>query len=292
MKKIKLKKTFIIDEAVDGSPEKILVRKNEFDEHELMIIETNFYPNGEVINVVENLYTEDGQLQETIIHHIETEVEERLFYSYDKKLLKQVTHFQDDSISMNIFYSYNKDGRLISETEQEDDILVREITVDYTKKIKLENHFNETGNWEHQIETHFDDEEKTLVEIERDNSEFLTGESKTQNTYDESNNLINIKIYEKDVLTLNEDYFFNEAGVEIKSIGHDIETDETTRVIKEVDSKNRIIKHEEFFNDKLSLHSEKRYDENDQLIYEKNWTLFNDVGEEDLKELIFEYEYH
>lgn len=275
---------------LNNAEQNILVEENAFSPEGLLLSTTEFDKEGNIFAIEKQVYTPDGQiLKQTTT--VPPEQEETLTYHYnDKGQPTRHVHLFNGEDAGTAEYTYDEQGRLLKIEYFEDGSLERKESFDHDQAIQRDCEYGLDGEILMETITQLDSSGNAIEEKEIIHGGMLAGETITKNTYDEQGNCIRTEIYEGDELVLEEDYFFNEQGVEVKSVGQDHEAAEKTEINRVVNAQGKVTKEEQFLNGELDFSFVKEYNDQGQLVYEKNWALDNGFGEEELTVFVYTYE--
>jgi len=288
---IKRKSKYQIFRDNENKTFRVLIQECDY-ENGLLLKESNYSDQKELISVV--TYDYNGKLlaEKTIFQNIEVESKEVSRYCYDSenKLMNIVNYMNNDKMD-EAKYRYNENGNLIEKIEYDIAGIVRKREeTDILKKLKIEYEYDHEEKVEVKIIKEMSDTWKVLNEIEIIHEGILEGKSETKNTYNSKDELINTKIYEDGNLVLNEDYFYNQDGIEIGSTGYDYNSKIETKIKRYLDDNSRVIKEEHFENEELDYYYEKNYTLTGEILTEKYYSLDRSGGFEEINEFVNEYE--
>jgi len=269
-----------------------LIQLTEYDKSKQVVKEMNYDELGQLYSMTTINYKENSQVLEKKLEYFQLKSIENVKYKYSSNdKLESITHFMNNDQWEKVIYNYDDKSRLIEKIEfNADEIISKKIITDYEKKTIIEYEYDTNGNVVVEIIKEMSESWKVLKEIEIVYQGILEGKSISIYSYDNKDQFTNLKIYEEDKLVLNEDYFFNSEGIEIRSLGYDYSDGSKIEIIREVGNEGKITKEDQFINDLLEFSTEKEYNRKGDLLVQKKWVLSNDEGFEESEEFIYKYE--
>ncbi len=269
-----------------------LVQRCEYDDRGLLVKEVSYYHKGEMESITTYTYREDLQVENIRKKYIEIDSIEEVKHFYNAKNQRiKISRYLRNELSGEELFSYNEAGQLVEKNRIDyDDYLKEKEIVDYEKGIKKYFEYSADDSLFLERTTTLNEKGNPIKEVEVVYGGINEGELETINTYNDKEQLINTKMYEEGEMTLNEDYFFNEQGFEIRSVGYDFDLDRKVEIQRLIDDKGRILKEEQVVNGVLANYFEKVYNENGQLVYKKVFDLEEGSGIEEEREFVYEYE--
>lgn len=269
-----------------------LVHRCEYDDRGLLVKEVSYYHKGEMESITTYTYREDLQVENIRKKYIEIDSIEEVKHFYNAKNQRiKISRYLRNELSGEELFSYNEAGQLVEKNRIDyDDYLKEKEIVDYEKGIKKYFEYSADDSLFLERTTTLNEKGNPIKEVEVVYGGINEGELETINTYNDKEQLINTKMYEEGEMTLNEDYFFNEQGFEIRSVGYDFDLDRKVEIQRLIDDKGRILKEEQVVNGVLANYFEKVYNENGQLVYKKVFDLEEGSGIEEEREFVYEYE--
>ena len=222
-------------------------------------------------------------LLECITEFVQEKTTQRTVNTYKGKLLVKREEYQlEDSITTE--YVYDDQSRLTEELENDSDgNLLRTLEIDNNTRVRIETYYEDEGLVRARMTTLFDENGNTTKQTEDD--DYITTYK-----YNDQNKLINIIITEDGKTTLNEDYFYNDEGLEIRSLGVDHNVDTTIEILRSFNENKQLVKEEQFSNGELEFLFEKKYNEHGHLVHEKKSEF--DQGQQATTEFIYDIEYY
>ncbi len=284
MKKIKTNKVTqrIVD--FENSTTESLLRISEYNQEGLLIKETDYDENDKVATITTNTYSSENLLVECSTEYVQEKATQRTVNTYEGKLLVKKEEFQVGENAIITEYVYNDKGQLTEELENDTDgNLLRTLEIDNNTRVRIESYYEEEGLIGARMITLFDEHGNTTKVTEDD--DYIT-----TYTYDDQNKLKNVTIKEEGKITLNEDYFYNEEGLEIRSLGVDHNVDTTIEILRVFNENKQLVKEEQFSNTELHLLFENKYNEQGHLIHEKKSEF--DQGQQATTEFTYDIEYY
>ena len=150
--------------------------------------------------------------------------------------------------------------------------------LDESNNVVTINEFDEDGELSLRTLKHLNSEGIVIKEIEGDdyvtNYEYIMG------------NVSNVKIVDGGKMIVDENFFYDENGNEIRSLGIDNEVGEEIEIKKAYNLHNKIVKEEQCMNGKLEYLKQFEYDSNQELIKIVSENLFD--GEAEVIEISIE----
>ena len=251
--------------------EEILIQKLEYNTHGAVAKEFEHDEEGQLFGTTIYYYRPDQQLERTeCITLFDVIIETKYEYDATDQLISK-TNFQNGEKWEETLYKYDHLSRLIEvrEFDAEGNLWkLEEMNPD--KRVKKIFEYDDAGNIINEITIQFSATGKVLTKTEIINSEFLQRDYQEINTYDDNDNLTKVEMFEDGALAVEESYFYNEAGIETRSLGFGV--DGKTEIIREVNENNNVVLEKIYENDVLENTFTKKYNEHGDLIFEKNWS--------------------
>jgi len=244
---------------------------------------------GAMSESLEHSYNDNDQIIESIkidydlLSH-EAYQTERTTYNYEGKLLKEKVIYYGDDFT-KIIYFYDQEDALIK-MEQADNWGVFQGAIRYEKDVEgLVKEIHEDANKDLIYWKQSDLKGRVLKEYD------ARDQSTTIYDYQSGNKVRNVKIFEDNIVTLDESYEYDKNENEIRSEGFDSETNDKIIIEKQYDDEGKLIKVEEFLNGQLERHQIIEYNENGDIQQEEKWVKDLEHGKEEIEWMVYKYEY-
>lgn len=213
-----------------------------FDEESKLILEIDQLPNGEENWRKVFEYSTNQETEKLIINENTEQVNLIIKKESGEKVKEVTTNYLN-----HVIYSW---------------------ILDESNQLITEKQFDINGELIVETKKYLNKEGEIIKEIE---------ESNYQTNYEYLNgNISKVQVIDNGKLVLNEQYFYDDKGNEVRSLGYDLDVGEDVEVKKMYNSNNKIIREEQFINGEYTYIKLFEYDSNQELSKLEFRSLIND----------------